>query len=434
MEDAQPTTTEPAAEAPAEQAGAPVVAAPVAENDDSGTGPKVSVLVRIKSLPEAVFGYLMSDDLAKLHKTIFDKHGLSEAERDMVYYTELQVFLDDVDLQDFPRELWSRLQWEADKDEQVVTLCTDILGYIFLPAQAHLGDVAGLIVELGGDLKAFPEKQLEVRRVEFKQGAAEIAEVAELGDDDDITMRNRLAFIIESRLRHVRTDADVKEMLMRGKKTGGMAMSEIDADAIIELLNKKTRMTTYAESVSDETAAAAPPEETQYTGEEIKKMYAGTADEQEALGKRVDRFMSVTAGDPAKMRDAFYQVISPSEGTPIDPLYVVAGLICMAEGDKLSDALTEDDRYRNFIREYLSGKNRQSELADFESDPTDAKYMNILLQYFLRGVAGYDESESARLALHVINLLNKQGYNRLAELVAFDMNEGEFQWTDLVEP
>ncbi len=433
MEEAQQATTETAAEAPAKSPEGQVIA-PVAENDDAGGGPEVGVLVRIKSLPQAVFDYLMSDDLVKLHQTVYDQHGLKPEERDAVYYAELQTFLGELGLKEFPGELWSRLGWEESRDEQVIALAVDVLGFVFLPAQAHLGDVAGVIAELGGDIKAFPEKQLEVRRITYAQGSAEIAEVADLGEEDDGTMRKRLAFIIESRLRHVRTNVAVKEMLMRGKKTGGMDLSEQEADKIIELLESKTRMTSYADVLGEEPAAAAGGEEPEYAAEDIKRIFAGTAEEQEALGKRIGRFASVTAGDPSKMRDAFYQVIAPADGSPIDPPYVVAGLISMADGDKISDALAEDERYRTFVREYLKGKKRDAEAEAFDADPTDAKYMNILLQYLLRGIAGYDDADSARLGLHVINLLNKQGYNRYAELVAFDMKEGEFRWKDLVEP
>ena len=399
-------------------------------------GPEVGILMRLKGLPEAVFNYVMSDELAALHMTIFNKHGLSKDDRDMAYYTELQTFLGEIALADFPDRLWNRLPWPDDQEAKMTALVVDLLGFIFLPAQAHLGDVAGLISELGGDLKAFPEKQLEVRRITYAEGAAEIAAAADISEDegDGDSMRKRIAYIIESRLRHVRTDADVKEMLMRGKKTGGMEMAASEADRIIGLLETKKRMTSYAESREAETAVEAPAAAPEYAAADIKKLYAGSPEEQEALGKRVDRFTSMTKGDPSKMRDAFYQVIEPPDGGPIDPQYVVAGLICMADGDKISDALAEDDRYRAIVREYLTGKNRQAELPAYEDDPTDAKYVNIFLQYLTRGIAGYDDAESARFALRVINLLNKQGYNRYADLVHFDMKDGEFRWNDLVEP
>ncbi len=403
--------------------------------EDTG-GPEVGILVRLQGLPEAVFAYVMSDELVTLHKTIFEKHGLSQKDRDMAYYTELQTFLGEISLADFPDMLWNRLPWEDAQESKMASLVIDILGFIFLPAQAHLGDVAGLISELGGDLKSFPEKQLEVRRITYAEGAAEVAAAADL-DEDDVDgdgMRKRLAYIVESRLRHVRTDVDVREMLMRGKKTGGIEMSAAAADKVIELLESKARMTSYAESHESESVKAESANESEFTAADIKKIYAGSPGELESLGKRVDRFMSVTASNPSKMRDAFYQVIEPPDGSPIDPLYVVAGLISMADGDKISDALVEDDRYRAIVREYLTGKNRQAELPAYEEDPTDAKYMNVFLQYLLRGIAGYDEAESARFALRIINLLNKQGYNRYADLVAFSMKEGEFRWHDVVEP
>ena len=375
--------------------------APRAQVADGALAPQQSVLARLQGVPVTIRKYLLSADLDARHKKIFDEHGIAKDDQDMVYYTELQTFFGEILLADFPDRAWVRLDWDDAQEDKALALVTDILGYVFLPAQAHLGDVSGLISELGGDTKKYPEKQLELRRVSFADGAKEIAEAAALdglGDD----MRKRLAHIIESRLRSVRDDVEVKEMLMKAKKTGGMELSEADADKVIGMLSSKVRMTSFTEQVEEKKSpaeAAAPSTEApkrELAPIEIKKLYSGTPEEQEAIGKRLERFSKVTEGDPAKMRDAYYQVLYPPDGRPTDPMYVVAGLLAMADKDRISEALQEDERYRNILMEYLKDKGGDELVAEYQVDPTTPRFMNIFFQFLLRGIAGYDEKESAR--------------------------------------
>jgi hypothetical protein len=418
------------------RAGNSAETAAVSAASEVAGGPAKNILQRMRSLPDAVFAYLISDELADVHKKIFDEHAIAEADRDIIYYAELQTFVGEIALNDFPDVAWSRLAWDQTQEEKAGDVITDILGFVFLPAQAHLGDVAGLIEEFGGDLEKYPEKQLEIRRVTFMQGAKEIADsVAGISDDQ----RKRLRFIIESRLRDVRVDADTKEMLMRAKKTGGMELSAEQADEIIALVGAKMRMTKYVEAIEERAVgpAAVPPSEKeahQFSAEEIKKIYAGAPEEQAEIAKRVARFSKVTDGDPEKMRDAYFQVLHPLDGRATDPLYVVAGLIGMADGDRISEAAQGDDRYRAIVREYLSDKNLKDELAAYEEDPTAPHFMNIFFQFVLRGIGDFSEADSARFGLRIINTLKKQGYDRYADLVAFDMEHGEFRWRDPIEP
>lgn len=401
--------------------------------------PKRSVLQRMQELPAAVKTYLLSGDLAAVHKRIFDEYGLSEDDRDVLYYTELQAFFGETSLADFPDKAWGRLSWGDDQEEKAASLVNDILGFAFLPAQAFLGDVSGLISELGGDLKKYPEKQIELRCVAFADGAREIAETSPLSDLDS-DMRKRLAHIIESRLRQVRDDSDTKEMLMKAKKTGGMELPEADADAVVSLLASKMRMTKFVEIVGETEAAPdadgaeaplAPVKE--LSPIEIKKVYSGTPEEQEALKKRMARFVQVTENDAAKMRDAYYQVLFPPDLRPTDPLYVVAGLVAMAGDDRFSEAVESDERYRNILRDYLQDKGREEDIAAYQEGPIEPRFMNMLLQLLLRGLARYDDRESARFALRYLNALKKQGFDRYADFVAFDMDRGAFRWKDTID-
>jgi len=431
-------TTEEGAVA-AEAAGAPAEDAPAAPAQPNAL--KV-ILAKLQDVPVAIRKYLLSDEVAALHKKIFDEHGLSQDDRDLIYWTELQTFFTDIPLADFPDRAWIRLDWPDDKEEKAAAVITDVLGYVFLPAQAYLGDVAGLVSELGGDIKKYPEKQIEMRRVGYREGAREIAEATGIESLDE-DARKRLAHIIESRLRAVRDDADTKEMLMKAKKTGGLEMSDADAERVMSILSSKMRMVAFSEDAAPKEekkspegaapSAESPAPKRELSAIEIKKLYSGTAEEQEGLSKRVQRFTQVTEKDPVKMRDAYYQVLFPPDLRPTDPLYVVAGLIAMADGDQVSESVDNDERYANIVSQYLADKGMQADLERYPNERTDPRFMNMLFQLILRGIAGYDDGESARFGLRVINVLKKQGYDRYADLVAFDMEKGSFSWKDKIE-
>src|SRR5688572_12167600 len=73
---------------------------------DGDLQPVPSVLQRLQTLPDVVRTYLLSDELAALHKKIFDEHKVSDDDRDVIYYTELQTYFSEIPLAEFPDRIW----------------------------------------------------------------------------------------------------------------------------------------------------------------------------------------------------------------------------------------------------------------------------------------------------------------------------------------
>lgn len=418
-----------------------VAALNAADVTDAPREARVDFFTMLGTVPAVIRNYLVSREITEKRESIYLKAGLNETERSIALYTELETFFGDCPLDEFPDRLYSRLPWSDDDEARARELALEVLGRIMLPAQAYIGDVPGLILELGGDPKAYPQDILELRTLSYKDGAAEIAD-AVAGDEMGVEMRKRLAYIIESRLRLVRDDMDALEMLTKSKKTGGMEMTEKQANEVIEAIKLKARMTKYVEQVETEKpveagATAAPEPAKQYTAAEIKKIYAGKTEEQEAIAKRIKRFRAVTESDSAKMRDAYLQVLYPPDLRPTDPFYVIAGLVAFAEDGEISDLLKYDERYKDIVRKYYTetekGQAKAAEFANFEGSPADPTFVNVLLQLLIRGFAGFDEAESARFGLRVTNALKKAGEPQYAGLAVFDMERGAFKWTTPVE-
>ncbi|HTK04010.1 MAG TPA: hypothetical protein VL500_00330 [Candidatus Eisenbacteria bacterium] len=436
MEDQARQLTDEAA-ADAAVMAAPMAGAPPA--DETADEPKAdfTFFELLATVPAVIRNYLVSKDITKKREEIYAKFGLNEEERTLALYSELEVFFGDCPLDDLPDRLFARMPWPDEDEEKVRKLSLEIYGRILLPAQAFLGDVVGAIKKFGGDANAYPQDMLELRIVPYKAGAEEIvndAAPAEL----DADMRRRLEHIVESRLRNVRDDGDTKEMLMKAKKTGGMELQETTAIEIIDAIRLKTRMTKYVEALEEKEegngeqgqSAAAPAR--LLTAAEIKKIYGGNPEEQQAIMKRVKRFRDVTKNDTAAMRDAYYQVLYPPDERPTDPLYVIAGLLAFAEDGELEMLLTEDARYREIVSKYYteteSGKARAEDFNRFQNDFKDPAAMNLFLQMLLRGFAGLDEAESARFGLRLANTLKRAGQPEYAGLTVFDMEKGAFRW------
>lgn len=442
MEDQATTTTEEETlDAPA--AGTSVAPVGEATDEAAGTG-GVGFFQMLNTLPQVMRSYLVSKDISAKREAVYKKFDLNETERDLALYAELEVFFGDCTLDEFPDRLFGYMPWEEKDEERARMLSLEILGRVMLPAQAYLGDVPGVIRSLGGDVNSFPQDLLELRIVTFKQGAEEIeAAAAPAGLNED--MMKRLTHIIESRLRQVRDDQDTVEMLTKSKKTGGMELAESQANDILDVMRTRSRMTKYVEAIETEEAppTAAPvaeeaaPPASPVTAAEIKKIYSGDPEQREAIAKRMKRFRDVTESDTVKMRDAYYQVLYPPDLRPTDPMYVVAGLLAFAEDGELPDLLAEDERYKEVVRKYYttteSGKGKAAEAEGFETSPRNSTYMNLFLQLLLRGFAGLDEKESARLGLRVTNLLKKSGLTEYDGLTVFDLDRGAFKWVSLVE-
>ena len=469
----KPTATDASVTVEAAGSPAPTVAAvaplapavdfdlePDLEPDDVGQLYFDFIIDHFNSLPEPIRRHLNSNRLAQDIQRIFQSADLTPDERDEVYSIVLKVFFNMVKVEDFPDELWTELAWPASEEDRCRQLAVDLLGYVMLPAQAFLGDVVRLIADFSVNPNDYPQEQVEARVMTFDEGAKAITAAVDLRLDDE--QRRRLHYIIESRLRDVRDDLETKEMLSRSQKVGGLELDESATEHVMEVLKAEVRMTRFVESAGETPAPAAPapampaataPVETpaleamaaptaapapaaevkEYDAAAIKAIYNGTAEERAEIGKRIAKFREVTGDTPTKERDALYEILYPPDLGPIEPLFVVAATLAMAEDGSLVSVLAEDLRFRDLINKYFVDKHLSGEAFRFAETPTGREFMNVLLQILLRGFAGLPAGDAARFGLKAANSLKKAGFADYANLQAFDADEGVFRWSELIE-
>ncbi|OIO51389.1 hypothetical protein COY93_02910 [Candidatus Uhrbacteria bacterium CG_4_10_14_0_8_um_filter_58_22] len=387
----------------------------------------------LSTLPEPVQNYLLSAELDKVRIGIFDRLKLSLDDRDIALYTELEVFFGDVNLADYPDELWTNLPWEDKDKARAQELARETVGRIFLPARTFLGGVAELLESVGGQVGDYPTNQIESRVVTYGQAAQEIAAEADLPDFNEASLR-RLQGIIESRLRGVRSDADTVVMLTKPSKTGGLEMSAEDADWIVALTVKEMKWTNFVDQLPN-TAADAKTEdlaaELKYPPEEIRRLLAGTAEEQKTLALAAEHLDQFIKGNDGQLKERLHDIVYDLVDGRVETWDVVAALMLLTKRGLLLETLAKDLRFGQAVRSFSEEKGRDRQFVEaFRLQPSGPQAVNVFLQLVLCGVAGLSDGDAARYGLRITNMLKKAGQSQYSGLVAFDLDEGEFVWTE----
>ena len=389
------------------------------------------VMFRLNQLHETIKKYLASDGLEAKRVRVYGKHKLTKEEQIIVTGLELAVFLGDVSIEEFTDELWQRIPWEdtAENEDRAVALAIDIMGQVFLSAQAFLGDVVAEIRLQGGDASKYSVEPLEERVITYDQALDDIMQALDT-DELDEAGANRLRHIIESYLRNVRDEVEARRMLTKTSKTGGLEMSEVDADEIISYVESQRHLTRYVEVMPREEGEAeeAASSEPTFTAEEIRSILAGSAEEQKAVSKQLQELESNTDGNPEMLREVLFGYVMQQSTLPPEKEEVIAALLLFVRRGDLVSALMEDERYQESIVRFF--RDSKDDLDDkIKEEPAGPAAMNAFLQIVLRGIAQLSPADAARYGLRVINALKKKGESQYVELIAFDMDRGEFVWT-----
>lgn len=403
------------------------------ESTDFDIEEGLSFIEALSSLPRPIRNFYTSSSTDERRIKIFDDFSLTQEERDIALFTETQVVFNDLDLADYPNALWSRLPWEDSEEERAKNLIIETVGQIFLPISAYLGDVVGLLTKLGADPKKYAGHEIEIRSVSFKDGIKEIIEAAQIKGLDQNGLR-RLENIIESRLRGVRDDLDTRATLTKSKKIGGLELSAEEAGRIIEIVANEMSLTKYVEQTNEREVSEASAESSKFTPEQVKQRLLGSAEEQAELAKRVENLNQPSEGQQVEApKERLYQLVfEPNYGGSTDGWNIVAALFILAKQGGLLEALSKDDRYREGLKMFAEGRD-VSQLKTIKDSPAGRVAVNMFLQVTLRGVAGLSDEDAARYGLRILNLLKKAGQVQYSDLVAFDLDEGKFVWTEPVE-
>jgi hypothetical protein len=379
----------------------------------------------LATVPDIVREYLLAPETEHKRAQIYSKFNLTPDEREIVLYTEHEIFFGISPIADFPDLLWSRLPWGEGDEAKAQQLVVEIAGRIFLPAEVYLGDVRGLLDEFNANAGDFPQDKIKLQKLTVAQLVLQILTDSGIASSVDDESRKRVEKTLESFIRGVRDEAETREFLMKPVKTGGagLVLEQTD-DVMSRLLAASPRTIIVGEEVAKKKTSSAVKK---YTPEEIKRMYLGDDDEREVLKASQKMFMDGIASDPIEIRKKFSSLLS-SETASREMWLVVAGLLLLVESGSIGDALHEDERLRGLVIQFLKEKKRNEEAERCEKNPADPRFVSLFVQIVLRRFAGMDAANAARFGLRIGNLLKKHGYPDLADIAAFSMEEGQFVW------
>jgi hypothetical protein len=387
-----------------------------------------TVLELLEMVPPQIKDYLLSSDTTKKRRAIYDNFELGEEDRDTALQAELEVFFGALRVGDFPDALFTYLAWEDSEEERVRLMAADIMGLMMLPTDAYLGDVSNTLRDLGVDPTSYPQERIKLNRKGYATAAKEIVAKADLQNLDQEAV-HRLEKIVTTYLRDIRDQAETREALTKSPKIGGVGLAVEDAAVITTLADEMREDTVLVDEEAASAAPAAGEEGEPLSAEEIRQRYAGSEAEQEVLSDRFKMLLGNQAAlEPEAALDKFHRAIEPPAGSERELWTIVASLMLLAQSGGLISALKTDGKIKTMLIEYMKLRGLQKDLASYEENEADPRYLNMLLQISLRQLAGLDLNDSARFGLRILSILKRQGNDQYAQLAAFDMRDGMFRW------
>jgi hypothetical protein len=159
----------------------------------------------------------------------------------------------------------------------------------------------------------------------------------------------------------------------------------------------------------------------------------GAAEEVEEIAKMEEEIQAAAAGDEPKLRDAFYQELSPVPGKLPAPRQLVAYLKQLARAGVLDTLLSRDKRFFDLVVRAYTESGQTQKIDDLKVYPTSAAHLAVLLQILLRDFGKMDENASARFAVQLANIMAKQGKDKYLGQAYLDEDSEEFFWSEPFE-
>ena len=210
-------------------------------------------LDKFQALPEVAQGYFLDeknvDKLIKLGKDF----KLSPEQNSTLIDLIGDISVKTIAVKDIQSELEKQL---ALSSEVAKKLALEVLGNYFLPLnEFYDNEVERTIKEMGGKIKDYPEMRVMIKKESAESAAAEVAkEFLPLFPEE--VLRRRFIELLDSRLREVRKESDLREILTRSPKVGGLGLNEETAEKIVAATSEKMRS---VKIVSEAEAPQSPP-------------------------------------------------------------------------------------------------------------------------------------------------------------------------------
>jgi sulfur carrier protein ThiS len=398
--------------------------------------PEMTLEKLLSGVAPMVRAHIMSLEFGKLHDELFAKANIEENDRIAIFGVELEVFLGLVPIKDFYKKMWESLSWLTTDEPRSKQLAIEILGKVMLPARKYLGDVEGVLVELGGNATSFSKIEIKDRILPYDIAYVEVFRLIDPNEDYDEERRERLRLIMREQMSGAPIEECVRKY-MRPMKLGGAEMEEDEANIFAAAVMQTMQYTNFiepepelvgaendydeeGENTASQTAAPRPPE---YTPDQIRTIYNGSPEERQRITESVQKIASTPRGREKAIAIAF-----ASASIKREPFDIVAALMYLAQDGTLLQIAQEDERYANQVTQELRATEHPVDPAQVTAEPAKARFMAAYLTNQLEKGAGFSRADAARFSLRIATLLKKNGWN-VPDIAAFDPALGTFRFT-----
>lgn len=290
---------------------------------------------KLAALPEPVQDYLYSARAGELNEKIISRNTIADDQEPRLFALLRELYVKESPLPRLVEEVKSRFVFD---DLKAKRLALDIAGFRLLPLDKWLGDIDGYIRSLGGDPSMYPEFRVQIEH-RTPEGAADDIVKESIGGLDNLRTQERLRDVVESFLSGVRTENQVKDVLTRSEKIGGLGFDSETAVRVLDEAREEKRSVIIDPTPSSSTREMAKESATTQTpatsvlGQEPAAPHVRV----ETAVTRKDDFSTIKPEDEDEI-DRFKQLVLPARGVEkaddtarrieasIEEIYLASGL------------------------------------------------------------------------------------------------------------
>lgn len=157
--------------------------------------------------------------------------------------------------------------------------------------------------------------------------------------------------------------------------------------------------------------------------EEILVAYQGSRTANEEIARTEDQMRKTVLSDTAKLRAEFYKAVQNK-----NVYSAIAAFRLLAQSGDLPNFPKQDEKLKRYLRQTWIKKFGPAKIKDFDANPAAPPFLQFLIRHVLQDRLGMSESEAARLAAQIGNILKKNNPQFVVQLAYYDFKSKRFKW------
>jgi len=157
--------------------------------------------------------------------------------------------------------------------------------------------------------------------------------------------------------------------------------------------------------------------------QQVKSAYAGEPKFEAEITKEEQNISQKVQNNVKILRDEFFKAVQLR-----NKARTIAAFRQLAKLNDLENFLAEDEKLQKFLTLTWTNKFGKQFSLEFERNPRQIKFVKAFIRYILEERLEILESDSARVAVKISNILKQQGQDKYQKMAYFDMKEKRFKY------